>query len=124
MRELLERELEVVRRLEAILAALLETARHDGGDGRRDVQSNLWWIVSKDGEHCLRRGVALKGPPASEHLVGYRPERENICSVVHRLAADLLRRHVAGGAENDARRGVPLVKIRHVVIHALPGVLG
>ena len=56
------------------------------------------------GQHVAHRLAAEKAPPR-QHLEEHDAERPDVGALVHRLAARLLRRHVGGGAEDEAGRG-------------------
>ena len=56
------------------------------------------------GEHVAHR-LALEELAAGQHLEEHDPEGPDVGPPVDRLAAGLLRRHVGGGAEDEAGRG-------------------
>ena len=74
------------------------------GGSRERLAARALERVSAGSRSSSRRGVALEGRPPVEHLVEHRAEREDVGAVVDRLAAHLLRRHVADGAEHGAGR--------------------
>ena len=88
---------EVGRRLEAVGRVLLDTVLHDQVHAGREV-GQPGGVLLQRGAHRLDGGAAVEGPPASQHLVEDHSEREDVGAMVHRLAADLLGRHVAHGA--------------------------
>ena len=59
-------------------------------------------LLRQDRRDRVRRRVAPKRALTREHLVQDRAEREDVGPAVGRLAAHLLRRHVAHRAEDDA----------------------
>ncbi len=96
-------ERQVVDRLIAFLRALFEAAPHqllerrrqwalERGEGRR--------VVAQDRGDHVGAGVAAERPLAGEHLEQHRAEREDVGALVGRLAAQLLGRHVAQGADD------------------------
>ena len=97
---------DVPRRLEALLGSLLEAAPHHPLEPGRNVRlRQLRWVLLEDRRHQLGRGLARKRPPPREHLVEHRAEGEDVGPMVGGLSPDLLGRHVADGAEHDARPG-------------------
>ena len=95
----------VLRRLKAPLGVLLEAAPDDALDVRRQVHARRTHRrrqVSQDRRAHVCRRRAAERPAADEQLVEHDPEREQIRSRVHRLAADLLRRHVRQRADHLA----------------------
>ena len=58
-------------------------------------------------ESVCAAGRSLERAPARRHLVEDRAERELVRSEVHRLAARLLGRHVADGAQDRSSFGAP-----------------
>ncbi len=70
-------------------------ARAKGGDARRLLEHDL--------EHAGQRAVAGEGVPPAQAAEEHRPQREQIrAGVDAAIAAHLLRRHVAGGAQHHA----------------------
>ena len=62
-------------------------------------------IFLEDRRHRLDGGVAPKGAPSGEQLVEDRAEGKDVGAVIGGLAPDLLGRHVADRAHDDARLG-------------------
>ena len=88
---------------------LLQAVPDDAVERRRHVgagaPAELGRILPQDRRHRLGRRVAPERAPAGEHLVEHGAEREQVRARVDRLAAHLLRRHVADRAEHDAGVG-------------------
>ena len=117
----LEREREVVRRVEAFLRPFLEAVAKDALDRGRERSARLGEssrVPLGDRRHRLRRRLAAERTVTREHLVQDRAERKDVRAVVRRPAAHLLGRHVADGAHHRAwfggrdRRRSRLVRLR------------
>ena len=102
----LEREPEVVRRLEPMLGPLLEASPDDGVHGPRhrwrDSGQRRGRFV-QDGADCRGRGVPLERVRTAEQLVEYDAEGEDVRAGVHLPPLRLLRRHVGRGAHQPVR---------------------
>ena len=94
-------------------------------DRPRDVgqRAELGRLAPERGMQRIDRRFALERAPSGQHLVEHAAEREDVGPVIDRLAADLLRRHVARRAHHGAwlrhalRRGlraIPLQRRRAV----------
>ena len=104
----LEREGQVVRRVEALLRLLRQAATHDplhrprqrsrGSPHRRRV-------LVQDRRDRLRRRRPREGPPSRQRLVENRPEREEIRPRVRLSPSRLLRREVRRRPHHDTRHG-------------------
>ena len=99
----------------------------DGGHGRKpvlgsfreaaideDLQPPGMWrdaergrLLVEDRGHGGDRVCLGEGAPAGQHLIEDGAEGEHIGADVGRCAGGLLRRHVAGGSEDDAAPGSP-----------------
>ena len=81
-----------------------ETTREQPPDARRrlDGQPRPVGLALDDGAEDVGERLALEGRAAGEHLVEHAAERPDVGAAIHRLPARLLRRHVGGGAEDDA----------------------
>ena len=102
-REVLQREAEVVGRVETFLGTLLEAVVNDQLDSGRDGPArafHLRRLVAQDRGESVSRTVAGEGAPGREHLVQHHAEAEDVGAHVHGLAADLLGAHVAERAED------------------------
>jgi hypothetical protein len=93
----------------SIFRVLLETAgdqaretRRQPGRGRVAPARERSRLLLENRRHRFRGGVALERAAAREHLVQHGPEGEDVGTRVGRVAAHLLRRHVAHGAEHRA----------------------
>ena len=62
-------------------------------------------IFLEEGALSICGGIAKKEILAGKHFVENYTEGKNIGTRVQRIAANLLRGHVAHGADDDARRG-------------------
>ena len=94
-----------MRRVKAIVAPLLEAAADDARDRWRHTRGQIGNIVFEDRGQRLGDRVALKGRGAREHLVHDDAKREDVGAMIDRLGPHLFRRHVAGGADDDADAG-------------------
>ena len=97
-----------MRRVEALLGALLEAVADDPVECGRDVlirDGDLRRVLSQDRRHRLGGRVALEGAAAGEHLVEDRAEGEDVRARVGGLALDLLGRHVAERSQDHAGLG-------------------
>jgi len=54
--------------------------------------------------HGFGSGIAAESAHTGEHLVKHSAEGEDVAARISRFAANLLRRHVARGTHDDARR--------------------
>ena len=92
------------------LRILLEAVADDALETRRDVlvgDGKIRRILAQDRRHRVRGRVAVECALARQHLVEDRPEGEDVAAGVGGLAADLLGRHVAERAQDDAGLGAP-----------------
>ena len=105
-RQQFEREAQIVRGVESILAPLLEAATDDPFERRRCVRRELGRIVFEDSGQRLRTRLTLKCPPARQHLVDDHTQREDVRAMVDRLPTHLLGRHIAHGAHHNAKVGM------------------
>ena len=97
-----ERVAQLHRGGEAAARVLVEAARDDGVELRRQRRAQRrggLGVVAQDGGDDLRRGAAAERPLAGGHLVEHHAEREDVGAHVGRLPLDLLRRHVGDRAE-------------------------
>ncbi len=112
---------EILRRGVPAFGVLGQTPLDDPAQGRRHAgvgRSHRLRLLVQDGRQRVDRVLLLERALSGRHLVEDRSEGELIRSEVHELAAGLLRRHVAGRAEegprarprlgHDARVGVAL----------------
>ncbi len=76
----------------------------DEARGRRRRQGLPVGVGAQHRGQGVRDRLALEGAPAGEHLVEEAAERPDVGPGVDALAAGLLGAHVAGGAEDHARR--------------------
>ena len=104
---MLANALEVARQVPgrgvAFLGILGQTALDDPAKGRRNVGVDLpdgLRVLANDGRERFGRRAALKRPHPRRHLVEHRAQGELIGAEVDLLAAGLLGRHVADGAQN------------------------
>ena len=65
----------------------------------RPAEKGLCRILSEDGRHRFRSGIARECSPPGEHLEEHRAEAEEVAPRIHGLAPDLLGAHVAQGAQ-------------------------
>ncbi len=84
---------------------LAQAAPHQLLDRRRHLalRRHRGGLLGENGDHRLDRRGAGEGPAAGEHLVDHGAEGEEIRAVIHLLALDLLRRHVADRAHDRPR---------------------
>ena len=104
--ETVEVEGEVPRRLEALVGALLEAVLDDEVEGLRDARVRVRGrrrLVAQHRAEKLRRARPLEGTVAREHLEEHGAQREDVRPVVGHLAAGLLGRQVAHGADHGPR---------------------
>ena len=97
---------EVARGGEAVLGVFGETALDGPAERSRGAGGELrdrLGVFADDRSERLRRRRPLEGSLSCRHLVEDRAERELVGAEVEGLAARLLGRHVADGAENGAR---------------------
>src|SRR5712692_8005606 len=79
-----------------------ETALDEPSERRRNRRIESLRLFANDRGERFRGGVASKRIRAAGHLVKDRAQRELIGSKVDFFASGLLRRHIAGGAEERA----------------------
>ncbi len=94
-----------MRGVEALLGVLLEAVADDPLEAGRDVlvgDGEIRRVFLQDRRHRVGRRVAVEGALAREHLVEDRAEGEDVAARVGGPAADLLGRHVAERAHDDA----------------------
>ena len=94
--------------LAAQLAVLLEGLAQNRLELSRQsrIQFDRWHrILIQDGFEHDRGSSARKRLLAGRHLIQHHSERKEIGAMVQRLAARLLRRHIADGAHRRARSG-------------------
>src|SRR5262249_16750457 len=94
---------QIVGRLKPLARALRQAGPEDAPQLRPDMLARLRRVrrfVMEDRRHGLCGGVAAEGSPAGHHLVQDAAEGKEVAAGVHRLAADLFRRHVAYGAHH------------------------
>ncbi len=109
LREVVARALEIpgeiprgrVTLLGQLREAPLDDPAERHGDPRRGRGEGLG-LVPNDGRERLGPRRPVEGALAGEHLVEDDAERELVRAEIHRLAARLLRRHVAGGPHDRA----------------------
>ena len=94
-----------MRGMESIVAALLETAADDTLESGRRARRQIGRIVLEDRGQRFRGRLPLERPTPRQHFVDHHAQGEDVGAVVDRLPADLLGRHVAHGAEDDAHLG-------------------
>jgi hypothetical protein len=90
----------------AIGGALPEAARDDALQRRREVRPHGRHrprLLEGDRVERVERVRARERELAGHHLVDHDPEREDVAAAVDRLAARLLRAHVAQRPEHEAR---------------------
>ena len=95
---------EILGRAVSILGILGETPLHDRDEIGRSLRGQRWPAaparLSMIAVRVCGGGGTIEGPPARRHLVEDRAERKLVRPEVDRLAARLLGRHVADGAED------------------------
>ena len=96
-----------------------ETIRAELG---RDLRARVprHRILLEDGEHGLGRALPMEGAPPGQHLEEDRPEGEEVRAVVDRPPAHLLRRHIPGRAEDDARLSAGRRRLRQIRVLRRP----
>ena len=105
---LLEGEREVARRLVALVGVLLEAPARDPSHHRRARQlagGEPLRLVVDDRVERLDQAAPAELPLAGEHLEQDRAEAEDVRAGVGGQPLDLLRRHVAGGPDDQAGLG-------------------
>src|SRR5262249_6735792 len=92
-------------RLVAVGGVLLEAPEDEYADRLRDLLrlGELARIVAQHGAERLDRTVAGERAASRQHLEEGGAEGEDVGAAVDRLAADLFRRHVARGADEELR---------------------
>ena len=81
---------------------------HDALHGQGHLvleRGQLRGLILEDGGNGVGNGFAVEGALAAEHFVKNGAEAEQVAALVHRFAADLLRRHVAGRAQHHSHDG-------------------
>ena len=92
IRQHLQAECEVARRLEAHLACLLQTAGDDALQRRRHLGGQgLGWLLFQDRRHHVGRRLAGERRPAGQHFVEHRADAEDVGAGIDVFAADLFR---------------------------------
>ena len=83
------------------------TARPDGErDGHIGQRPKIARLGAQRGVQPVDRRLALERGRAREHLVEHAAEREDVGTVIGRLAPNLLGGHVAGRSHDRARAGL------------------
>ena len=104
--ERFEIESEIACRMEALRGILFQAMADDALERGRNVArgfGKLGRLFFEDRAHGVGSGVAVEGAFAGEHFVEDRAEGKDVGAVIGGLAADLLGRHVAGGAHDQCR---------------------
>jgi hypothetical protein len=100
-----EREPEIAGGLKSLGRVLLETTIDDARERRWDVpfgHRQIRRILFEDRGHRVRCRLTVERAASREHLVEHRPERKDVGAMIRGHPADLLRRHVAERAQDDA----------------------
>src|SRR5215472_4132768 len=84
---------------------LLQTAVDDLPDPRGDAGRQGLGIGVENGVAAFHERARGEGPPSAEHLVDRRTQAEEVGPGVDRIPPNLLRRHVARGAEDQSGAG-------------------
>ena len=71
----------------------------------RLLQTNLGRILPQDGSDRVDFGFAAKRSSTGQHLVKNCPYAEDVATMIHRLAPQLLGRHISDGADYGATLG-------------------
>jgi hypothetical protein len=89
-----------------MVGTLLQAPAHDAIESRTNRRfqvRDLRNVVLQDRGHGFSRGVTTKSPAPGHHLIQNGAERKHVGTRIDRLAAHLLRRHVAHCAHHHAR---------------------
>ena len=103
-RPALQRDPGVADRLQAVVRVAHEAAAQERLDvrrGRLREGGEVGLAGQHRREHVAHR-LAVEEPAADEQLVEHDAEGPDVGATIRRLAARLLRRHVGGGAEDEA----------------------
>ena len=106
-----QRENEIAGRLKARARILFEAVLNDlvqRGRQHRADRDERRGLAVQYGADDVGRARARERALAAEHLVQNRAEREDIAAVIDGTAANLFRRHIADGADDEPRNGVDL----------------
>jgi hypothetical protein len=98
---------QITRGLEPLFGLLLQAMPYDLLELWRYLR-NRWRVLLKNRIHRLDARIAQKRPPARQHLVQNRPQRENVRPMIGRLPLHLLRRHVGRRSKNHSGSGLGL----------------
>jgi hypothetical protein len=94
--------------LKPLLRSFLEAASHNPIEGGRHAEV-AWQFARLAMEHVcehIHSSVAFEGAPSAQHLVEHGSQSEDVRARIDGLAARLLGRHVADGADGHVgRRG-------------------
>jgi len=116
-RDVVERERQIGRRLEASVGPLLEAAHDDSRERAGNAGRNRRRLILEDRVRFLDAGLGGERPAPREHLEHDDAEREDVGARVDRAARELLGRHVARRPDDDAgagRRGRQRRRVRDV----------
>ena len=69
-------------------------------------------LFLEDGAHRLDRGIALESPLTGKHFIEHDTKGKNVGAMIRHFAPHLLRSHVTGGTQHDARMGVHMHRVR------------
>src|SRR5688572_16532023 len=105
-----QRESQVTRALESLLAILSKTAVDQLPQRCRNLLRQLLRLPLENRGHHLRDRLSLKRTLAGQLLVEDHAETEQVATRVHLLPANLLRRHVSRRADHYAFHCVRLVR--------------
>ncbi len=112
--KMFEIECDVAGGMETRLGILFQAMLHDALQRRRNIAIGLaevGRILLEDGAHGVGRRLAVEGALAGEHLVENGAEGEDVGAGIDGLAANLLGRHIARGAQHHAGFGVGVVAV-------------
>ena len=101
---------ELARRRVPIFGPLLQTTPHDLLERRRRSGGKRSRVSREDRRAAFRQRGRWEGEPPAEHLVQDGAEAEDVGALIDGVATNLLRRHVACGAEDHSRRGARAVR--------------